>query len=232
MSKREEIRQKRRQKQRQQRLVLMLVIFGVALIVVAFMILPDLIPESGYVIPEFYDRPNANWNAMGDPNAPVVMEDYSDFLCSACKHYHDETEQAIIDEYVATGQLYVIYKPFPLGDVSYPPSEASFCAAEQGKFWEYHDILFANQSQNQRAYSISRLNSYADSIGLDVDEFETCMREDRYIAEIENGQQEGVSVGVGSTPSFLINGKLHVGSLPFTEFQRLIEAELAAAGSS
>ena len=165
---------------------------------------------------------------MGNPNAPVVIEEYSDFLCSFCARFALETEPDLIEEYIATGTVYFIYKNYPLQQNSFPIAEAGLCAAEQGKFWEYHDILFANQDgHNVQAFSTRRLEAYADAIELNTDQFRSCTRSNRYRADVEQSQLEGVNAGLDSTPTFFVNGKMIEGAQPFSVFQQAIEAALS-----
>jgi protein-disulfide isomerase len=230
MSKRAQIREKRRKARQRQRLITILVISGAALIVAAILIWPSIRPIGEFVIPDPLDHPMADGLAMGDPDAPVVIEEYSDFLCTFCQQFASQTEPRLIEEYIATGEVYFVYKPYPLGQDSFTPLEASLCAAEQNKFWEYHDILFANQEgHNAQAYSSRRLEAYADAVGLDVGEFSSCLSSNRFTGDIQASQIEGVNKGVSSTPTFFLNGKMIEGAQPFSFFQTEIDAELAAA---
>lgn len=225
MSKRSHIREKRRRARQRRRLTIIAGIVGAALIVVSILILPSLRPIGNIIIPDFIDHPMADGTTMGDPNAPVVIEEYSDFLCSFCARFASETEPQLIEEYIATGEVYFIYKNYPLQQASFPIAEASLCAAEQEKFWEYHDILFANF--NPQAVSSRRLEAYAEAIELDVDQFRSCIQSNRYRADVEKSQLEGVNAGLESTPTFFVNGKMLEGAQPFSMFQQAIEAALS-----
>jgi protein-disulfide isomerase len=231
MSKRSKIREKRRKARQRQRLITILVISGAALVLTAILIWPSVRPIGEIVIPDPVDHPMADGVAMGDPNAPVVIEEYSDFLCTFCQRFVIETEPQLIEEYISTGKVYFIYKPYPLGQESFAPSEASLCAAEQDMFWEYHDIVFANQDgHNASAYSPRRLEAFAETLNLDLDQFNECTSSNRYREDVEASQIEAVNAGISSTPSFLINGRLIEGAQAFQVFQAEIDAELEALG--
>jgi protein-disulfide isomerase len=112
-------------------------------------------------------------------------------------------------------------------------AEAAYCAGEQNRFWEFHDIIFANQStlfMNVNQKLDKTFNAYANALGMDLESFESCMKSDKYMAEIQQDYLEAQQAGVNSTPSFLINDVLVVGNQPLSEFQAIIEAELAQAG--
>lgn len=227
MSKRTQIREKRRRARQRQRLMIISGIIGAALIIVAILILPGIRPVGDILLPNPIDHPLANGTAMGDPNAPVVIEEYSDFLCSFCRRFAFETEPDLIEEYISKGIVYFIYKNYPLQPDSFPIAEAGLCAAEQDMFWEYHDILFANQDEhNVQAYSTRRLEAYAETIDLEMDQFRSCTGSNRYRADVEQSQLDGVNAGVESTPTFFVNGKIIEGAQPFSVFQEAIEAAL------
>lgn len=168
---------------------------------------------------------------MGDPNAPVVIEEFSDFQCGYCRKFFLQTESALIEQYVATGKVYFIYRTLGdwLGPGSQLSAEAAYCASDQDMFWEYHDTLFVNQGLI--AFSSDNLLKLADDLGLDMNTFRTCMESDKYRPLVEKDLHDGLAAGVRGTPTFLINGKLVVGAQPFSVFQREIEAALASVGS-
>jgi protein-disulfide isomerase len=254
MSKRQEMRAKRAQKERTQRI---LVIAGVAVIAIAaalFLILPNLPkPVGNVVVPEVYTRPQAKFNTAGDPNAPVKIVEYSDFQCPYCGQFWKEgTERQIMETYVATGKVYFEYRTAgefiggPGGE-SIRSAEAAYCAGDQNRFWEMHDIIFANQNgENQGAFTDPRLIAFAEKIGLDPVVFKDCFNNGKYADKArqdEQNAQKDISsapnyaelVAAGqyppsgfSTPAFLINGRLMAGAALFSTFQQEIDAALAA----
>lgn len=236
VGKRQALREQRKKKQRQQRL---LIIGGVAILVVLFVvlaILPSLMPAGDFVIPADYSRPNVNLNNMGDPDAPVKMVIYSDFQCPYCKIYAEETERQIIENYVKTGIVYYTYIPYgPSGFYIGPESEAAaraaFCAGEQGKFWEYHDILYANHTgENVGDFTDNRLSAFAKAIKLNSSQFQSCVKSGKFDQQLRDGIAQGQQVGIEGTPTFTINGKIMLGAQPFDAFKAEIEAALAASG--
>ncbi len=233
MSKRQTRRERQRKQKQRQRMITMLVIAGVALIVAGLLVLPNLKPVGEVVQPPAREHPMANDNAMGDPNAPVVIEEFSDFQCPYCRLFYENTEEALIQAYVATGKVYFVYHSMGgmIGPESLAAAEAAYCAGDQGKFWEYHDILFANQTgENVGAFSTKRLVAFADALNLDVKAFKDCLNGHKYRQRATQDQVDGRQKGIRATPSFLINGKLLEGAQPFEVFQQAIEEALTASG--
>ena len=234
MSKREEIRERRRREQRRNLLVGAFIVAGLALIIVAIVILRTQATIRSLVVPEGYSYPEqVDFTAMGDPEAPVRIDEFSDFQCSACQYFHDETLKPVIETYVKTGQVYFVYHNFPVTDAGSPQKEsqaaaqASYCAAEQGRFWQYHDLLFANRiGENVGGFTTARLEAMGEALGLGS-EFKQCLRKERYRDRLIEDIRMGQEAGVNSTPSFLINGQLVVGAMPFARFQIEIENALA-----
>ncbi len=108
-------------------------------------------------------------------------------------------------------------------------AEAATCALEQDSFWQYHDTLFLNQSgENAGAFADDNLRTFAAALGLDQDDFNTCLGSNRYRNEINSGIVEARDLGVQSTPTFRINGELVEGVISFEQFQAIIDQELNA----
>ncbi|MBI2667714.1 DsbA family protein [Candidatus Woesearchaeota archaeon] len=167
----------------------------------------------------------ANDKVKGDLNAPVTIIEYSDFECPFCKRFFLETLPLIKKQYIDTGKVKFVYKHFPLSSIHFNAqlaAEASECANEQNKFWEYHDLLFEN-SPNLRESDLVR---YASQINLDMDKFKGCLKSGRYKGIIGEELREGSKNGVTGTPGFLINGKLISGAQPFNVFKQAIESNL------
>ncbi len=233
--KRQVLREQRQKRERQQRMYVIIGIGIVAIVIAALLIYPSLTPVTMVRITP-NPRPQANMNHMGDPNAPVKMVEYSDYQCPFCKRWNDQTEKLIEDTYVATGKVYFTYIPYgPNGQYIGPESKdaamAAFCAGDQGKFWEYHDMLFANQTgENVGDFTSKRLFAFADALGLNSSQFRSCFNGNKFAQALSDGLAQGKQAQIGGTPSFLINGSLIEGALPFADFQQKIEAALAAAG--
>ncbi len=229
MSKRQEMRDKRARSERNQRILVIVGIVIIALAVALFLILPTLQPVGSIAEHPLMNRPQVNLNGMGDPNAPVKIIEYSDFQCPYCARFTTDTEQQLIDAYVATGKVYFEYHSFGefIGTESLRSAEAAYCAGDQGKFWEMHDIIFANQTgENVGAFSDKRLTAFAAKVGLDAGKFSDCFNSSKYKAQVLQDGTDGTKAGVKATPSFTINGKLVEGAQPFSVFQTEIEALL------
>jgi len=186
-------------------------------------------PLGNILTPDPKAYPLVDINKMGDPNAPVTVIVYSDFQCIYCMRYWDETEIKIIELYVKTGKVYYEYRSFGdfLGPQSALAAEAAYCASDQGKFWEYHDILFLNWTgEGTGDLSLDRLQGYANAIGLNVKEFSDCLTDGTHKPWLDRDASSAYAGGVRATPSFLINGKLIEGAQPFNIFQKEIEAAL------
>ena len=237
MANRQDIRNRRRKRKQQQRMVTVLIVVGVVFIFAAILMMPTITaavtPVADFIRPDVNPRPMANANTVGDPNAPVVIEAFSDFGCGHCGTFAQTTGEEIIQKYVATGQVYFVYNS--VGSLLGHPNsivtaEAAYCAGDQNKFWEYHDILYANQIDlfsNINKSLDKTISAYAESLGLNVDAFEACLKSNKFQNDIQQDYIEATQAGINSTPSFLVNGELVVGYLPFVEFQALIEAALA-----
>jgi protein-disulfide isomerase len=168
-------------------------------------------------------------NVMGDANAPVMIIEYGDYQCPYCYRFWKETEGRIVETYVKTGKVYFIYRSAGnfIGPESGAAAEAAYCAGDQGKFWEYHDMLYSNQGgENTGAFSESNLLKFANKLELNQNMFRDCLRSGKYTARVAQEAAEMQSDGVRATPSFLINGQLVEGAQPFDVFQQTIEAIL------
>ena len=139
---------------------------------------------------------------------------------------------------MANGTVLFEYKSFGsfIGAESGAAAEAAYCAGDQGKFWDMHDVIFSNQTgENVGAYTDRRLIAFAEAIGLDMGEFESCFNSGKYADLVEQDSKDGLAANIRATPSFVltyeVNGetksKVLEGALPFTEFQSEIEAVLA-----
>ncbi|MGE5250496.1 MAG: DsbA family protein [Bacteroidota bacterium] len=241
MSKRQARREQRRRAEQRSRMIVIAGVVLVALAVAAFLIAPNFTPVGEIKTPEARTRPQANDNAAGDPNAPVKLEEFSDFQCPFCDRFSKETEGQIMDAYVATGKVYFVYRTFGdwIGKESGDAAEAAYCAGDQGKFWEMHDIIFANQTgENVGDFTPRRLTAFAEKLGLDMSKFESCFNGGTYKDRTNQDMADGRANNIKATPSFVltytVNGQARTelieGALPFSEFQSKIDAALAQAG--
>jgi protein-disulfide isomerase len=159
--------------------------------------------------------------ALGDADAPVVMVEYGDFRCPFCGEFARETEPKLVDEYVESGTLRMEWRDFPyLGRESVRAALAARAAQEQGKFWEYHDLLYENQSGG---FSDERLVELARETHLDTEEFEADLGSARHQEAVTRDFREGQRIGITGTPTFLINGEMLAGAQPIEVFEDAIE---------
>lgn len=165
--------------------------------------------------------------SKGPDNAKVTIVTFSDFECPFCSRVNPALEQ-VMETY--EGQVRVVFRDYPLAFHANAPkaSEAGHCAHEQGKFWEMHDKLFANQKALQPA----QLKGYAEEIGLDKAKFDACLDSGRMAEVVKKNMEDGEAAGVQGTPAFFVNGTMLSGALPFEEFKKVIDKELAAAGAT
>lgn len=165
-----------------------------------------------------------NGPQKGAANAPVTIVQFSDYQCPFCQRFTAETFPQIDEKYIKTGKVKFVYRDFPLSfhESAQKAAEAARCAFAQNNFFEYHDIVFKNQS----AIAISDLKKYAKDLGLDVAKFNACLDSGKTAADVKKDLADGASYGVNGTPSFFINGWILVGAQPFSVFQQAIESEL------
>lgn len=240
-SKRRVRREQIRRKEIRSRLMTIgLITFG-AILLAFFFIYPSFKPVGSIASPPQVVRERVDFNTAGDPNAPIRIEEYSDFQCSHCRNFFLNTEEALMRSYIANGTVYFVYKSFGAFNSaeSSRAAEAAYCAGDQGKFWEMHDMIFANQTAvNAGAFSDRRLTAFAERIDLNMTEFRSCFNGGTYKDRVEQDSKEGIESGVRATPSFVltyvVNGETKTrfieGAQPFATFQQEIEAILAEIG--
>jgi protein-disulfide isomerase len=169
--------------------------------------------------------------AMGKKDAPVVMVSYSEFQCPFCGKFARDTEPTLIKDYVDKGILRIEWRDFPyLGEESLTAARAGRAAAAQGKFWEFHDAMYAAQlPPNSGRLTTAYVTGIAKKLGLDVDEFAKDLDSAEFTGAIQRDFQEGQGIGVTGTPAFLINGQPVVGAQPTAEFAKVIEQAAKSA---
>ena len=208
VSKRDELRERRRKQERTQSIGIIATVVVLALVVVGLLIYPSLKPIGAINIPTPNPRPNANGLSMGEPNAPVKVLIYSDFQCPWCKNFIDNNEPTVLNNYIKTGKVLYTYVPFSfLGKESTQAAAAALCAADQNKFWEYHDIIYANQTgENIGDFSDRRLVAFAQQIGLDLNKFNSCFNGGKFNQQVTASYKQGVDAGVTVIPTLFVNG--------------------------
>ena len=158
---------------------------------------------------------------LGTDGAPIEIIQFAEFQCPYCGKAGEAIEQ-VLAEY--PGKIKMVYRDFPLGfhDRAIPAAVAANCSGEQGKYWEMHGLLM----DNQRALSEEDLSGHAVTLGLNIDQWNTCRKDPKQEAEVRKDLADGSAVGVTGTPAFFINGIMLSGALPFSEFKSIIDEEL------
>jgi protein-disulfide isomerase len=162
---------------------------------------------------------------LGPATAPVTLVEFSDFQCPFCQRV-EPTLKRIRETY--GDRVRIVWKDFPLTQIhpqAFKAAEAAHCAREQGKFWEYHDRLFANQ----QALQVDALKQHASALKLDTAKFNDCLDSAKYAERVQAQMGVGAALGVNSTPAVFVNGRLLSGAQPFETFAAVIDEELERA---
>lgn len=175
----------------------------------------------------------AGAHALGSDDALVTIVEFGDYQCTWCYRWHESTKDMLVADYVDTGMVQFMFKDFPINDLSDRASslaaEASYCAADQGKYWEYHDEVYSNwEGENTGWVSRASLERFAEDSGVsDMDAFSECMDSGKYEGTVRANYNLARSVGLDATPSFivLVDGEtpqLMRGAHPYSTFERVI----------
>lgn len=209
--------QKRRQQEKRKNLITFSVI-GLVIVVIAVFALtrPQAAPLSAARL--------AADPAYGPESAKVTILEYSDYGCPSCQAWHNSgILQKIRDTY--GNQVRFVWKDFPVITSASPKAaEAGQCAFDQGKFWEYHDLLYAKSP----AISTSELKAYATQLGLDMTKFNNCLDSGQNSPKVDQSTTEGHQLGFNGAPYFVVNGQKLVGPPSFETLQAIIDPILAA----
>jgi protein-disulfide isomerase len=170
---------------------------------------------------------------FGNPQAKVAVVMYEDFQCPFCEKFFTESETNIRNTYVQNGDVQLVYRDFAfLGPESNRAAEAARCAADQGKFWEYHDYLFTHQNgENEGNFADQYLKSFAKNLGLNTNDFDSCLDGGKYVQAVTDQTSEGSAAGVSGTPKGFIlkDGQITDtidGAEPFATVKAKIDAAL------
>tara|TARA_B100000676_G_scaffold149308_1_gene147536 strand:+ start:243 stop:923 length:681 start_codon:yes stop_codon:yes gene_type:complete len=171
---------------------------------------------------------------LGSKTATVTIVEVGDYQCHMCKLWFEETRPLIIENYIETGKANLVFVDMPfLGSDSTPASEATYCAGDQGKYWEYHSMLFTYQEEIDDGWaSANRLQAFAFNLGLDIEQFDKCMRTDDHRAQVNsNMQMSKKQFGANSTPTFVIvntsgESQKIIGAHPYSTFEKIIDSLL------
>ncbi len=161
---------------------------------------------------------------LGPEDAPITIIEFSDFQCPYCQRWHDQVWKQLKQAY--PDQIRLVYRDFPLYSIhpeAEPAAVSANCAHEQGKYWDFHNLLFSGSKE----LSASTYQAFAAEIGLDMDQFNQCVSSNKYQEEVKADFDYASQLGVQSTPTFFINGIALIGAQPYEVFQQVIDLELA-----
>lgn len=143
---------------------------------------------------------------LGNSNAPITILEWGDFQCTFCYKFHQSTLDVINEEFIKTGKVKLIFKDFPLnGPDSFLAAQAAYCAQDQERYWQFHNELYKNWA-GERTGWITRnsLEKFANTINLNLDEFNKCLDEKKYEQKVTTLHEFGKEIGIDATPSFLV----------------------------
>ena len=170
---------------------------------------------------------------LGSQTAPVTIIEMGDYQCEMCKRWYDESRPKIIENFIDTGKANLVFIDLPiLGPDSHIAAEATYCAEDQGRYWDYHVTLYDYQDHMNSGWAnAERLKAFAFGLGLDMDEFEECLDSDKYKQHVKMNLQKAKSSGANSTPTFIIvnaagDQKQIRGAQPYSVFEQTIESLL------
>jgi protein-disulfide isomerase len=184
--------------------------------------------QAGLTAGQKYDvTVNETDPVLGSPDAPITIVEFSDFKCPYCARFVSETMDTLMENF--DGKVKLVFRNYPiLGQSSILSALASGCARDQGKFWEFHDLMFANQQDLTKEAFVK----YAGDLDLDVETFTKCYDEQQHMSDIQANYAYAQSLGVTGTPAFFINGTYVSGAQPYTVFADAINKELGSLEES
>lgn len=184
-------------------------------------------------VPEPAPNPGDDPRTQGNPDAPIVVVEFSDFQCPFCAAFSREVRPLIEERYVSTGKVRFVYRDFPLMSIhpgALLAAHIANCAGDQGVFWQMHNRIFAGMERREwssgDAGDFRTFLKYAEELNIDVDQVQQCVESNRYGPRIEADIREAQQAGVRSTPTFLINDQVLVGAQPFEVWERIFETIL------
>jgi protein-disulfide isomerase len=170
-----------------------------------------------------YDIPIDGFPTLGPADAPITIVEFSDYQCPFCRRWHQEVYEQLLNTY--PGKIRVVYRNLPLTSIhpdAQAAAEAAMCAGEQDSYWPYHDKLFSSESLDTQTFI-----QYAQDLSLNVDQFKSCITDQKYKDAIQTDSDFAINMGIRSTPTFFINGLALVGAQPLDVFKQVIDKELA-----
>ena len=248
-SKRQERREKMQMQESRRRLFTIGIITVVGAFLVFAIVWPQIRPIAEVVAAEAPLPATTDGNTAGDPNAPIKIEEFADFQCPFCERFHEQTQPLLLQHYVDTGKVNFVYRS--MGNFvsqnmgggrteSQDAALAGYCAADQDKFWEMQNALFANVlGEDIGSFTDRRLQAIAEKAGLDMTAFNSCYNSNKFADQVQKDFADGSAAGITGTPGFLItytaNGETKTktlsGAQPFSTFQQELEAILVEIGA-
>ncbi len=169
---------------------------------------------------------------LGSEDAPITIVEFGDYQCFYCNKFFHDTEDQIVENYIKTGKVKMIFKDFTIiGQDSIVAAHAAHCANEQGKFWEYHDTLYNKwNGENNGWASLENQVKFAQEVGLDVAKFSECMSSEKYTQQIQASSSDAQSLGLSGTPGFFVIGPNNKivkipGAQPYDVFVNILESD-------
>jgi protein-disulfide isomerase len=175
--------------------------------------------------PQFvrYDIPTDGFPTLGPADAPITLVEFSDYQCPFCRRWHQEVYEPLLSAY--PGKIRIVYRNLPLTSIhpdAMAAAEAAMCAGEQDAYFPFHNKLFSSENLDKQTFL-----QYAQELSLNVEQFQTCITDEKYKDAITADSDFAVNLGVRSTPTFFINGLAVVGAQPLEVFKQVIDKELA-----
>ena len=226
MSKRAETRSLQVRDRMRQRLIGAGVVTVVAVAIGGFLIWRTNQPIGEIVEVPRVQPAQVDGRSAGPPDSKVTVEVFSNFTCSHCGTYAKNAGKLVFKNYVDAGKVRVQYRYIAFPGASKEAAIAAECAAQQGQFWPYHDLLFANETGAADQYSQPRLLGFADKLQLQGADFRTCMASTTPIDVINADMARATELKIESTPTIVVNGEMISGARDFATFQELIERKL------
>lgn len=176
------------------------------------------------------DVANGHFPVLGQDSAKVTIVEFADLRCPFCQQFYNTTFPQIKKEYIDTGKAKFYWRHYDfLGPASVTAANGVECANEQNKFWDMHNYLYEHQPSetDTSMYATDKLTSIATDLGLNADQFKSCLDGKKYDKNVSSDLADGQKAGVNGTPTFFVNGNSLVGAQPFNAFKTIIDQELA-----
>jgi protein-disulfide isomerase len=169
---------------------------------------------------------------LGDANAKVTIIEFGDYQCPSCRLFWSDVEPRLKKDYIDTGRVKLVFRDFPIVEIhpeAIVAAMAAECAADQGKYWEYHDKVFReqyNRGEGVIRFRVADLKKWGADLRLDTATFNACVDGKRHEEEVTKDYMDGAGVGIQGTPMFFINGRPVGGAQPYPVFRKIIDEEL------